>query len=446
MIKSQSIKLKDFSSKWYRRWSILLKQEKGVYGRKIHNKAWQNAIILQALSERGYLKAGNAAIGFGVGTERIPSALAALGLRVTATDQSLETGRKAGWDNIGQLTHDRNDLNQYGIAKKNDFDSNVIFRNCDMRKINNEFQDYDIVWSNCALGHLGSIEAGLQFIEASLAVLKPGGIAVHTTEINIVSDTKTLDSGDTVIFRRRDIVGLFQRLRRKGYTCAPLVLDYGSLLADAHFSGHPYDDEPLLKLNVGGHLLSQIVLIIKKPKTPKINRTSAVKARIENRLNRLLASRYLRTHPEVSDYLTHQKPNFPQSIKAKKRTVSVSLKPGQIKSISLSFQNASENHYYGTFQAMHDTYPLVIATANPINRMSKAKTATWPSPSRPTLEFSTPAKTSLLEGIAPNRDFCARIEIKAPKETGEYREDFCFVLEGSDVIPNSNFTVIINVK
>src|ERR1700709_2858984 len=99
MIKSQAIQFKDFSSDWYKKWSALLKQEQGFEtGQRYHNKSWQNAIILQALDERGYLKPGNRALGFGVGMERVPSALAALDVQVTATDQDFKSGEKGGWN------------------------------------------------------------------------------------------------------------------------------------------------------------------------------------------------------------------------------------------------------------------------------------------------------------------------------------------------------------
>jgi hypothetical protein len=64
---------------------------------------------------------------------------------------------------------------------------------------------YDFLWSSCALEHLGSLDAGLDFVVNAMDLLKPGGTAIHTTEFNLSSDDETLTSGPCVIYRRRDI-------------------------------------------------------------------------------------------------------------------------------------------------------------------------------------------------------------------------------------------------
>ena len=40
---------------------------------------------------------------------------------------------------------------------------------------------FDLIWSCCALEHLGSPEAGLKFVRHTLGLLEPGGVSVHTT-------------------------------------------------------------------------------------------------------------------------------------------------------------------------------------------------------------------------------------------------------------------------
>ena len=112
MLKSKTIQFSDFSTDWYIKWSRILKQQKGLYGIRYHNKGWQNAIILQAAYERGVIVPVNNALGFGVGIERILSALAHLGMNVTATVQDFVNGQKAGWHN-GQLAHKASDLNKF---------------------------------------------------------------------------------------------------------------------------------------------------------------------------------------------------------------------------------------------------------------------------------------------------------------------------------------------
>jgi SAM-dependent methyltransferase len=447
MIKSQTIQYKDFSSDWYEKWSILLKQQKGITPtQKFHNKAWQNAIILQTLSERGYLKEGNRALGFGVGKERVPSALAALGLKVTATDQDFTSGKKGGWDN-GQLTHTRNDLNQYGIANKKTFDQDVEFENCDMTKISKRFNNkYDIVWSNCALGHLGSIDAGLKFIEKSLDCLKPGGIAVHTTETNVVSNTDTIESGGTVIFRRKDLVDLFFKLRNRGYQCAPLHLDFGSAPEDKSFGFDPYETEVLLKLNAGGYLLSQMVLVIRKPHTLRPGRTAALRKKTEETLNSQRMKTFLIRNPELQEYIKRQQSITTSGVKPKQRVTRLKLKANQTDLARLQFKNTSSTSYYDIEKMFHDGNPLMVATSDPVNRSSKLATKAWLSPSRPNPKLTQTKKTPVWGGIKPGSTFWADLSLKAPSKPGKYVEEFCFTLEGLPVIPNSQFTIELDVR
>ena len=87
--------------------------------------------------------------------------------------------------------------------------------------------EFDFCWSCCALEHLGSLSAGLRFIERSLDTLRPGGWAVHTTEFNLFSDAATVERGATVLYRQRDLKWLVEHLQRQGHQSAPLDLTLG---------------------------------------------------------------------------------------------------------------------------------------------------------------------------------------------------------------------------
>ncbi len=447
MIKSQAIRFKDFSSDWYKKWSALLKQEKGFNSTQtFHNKSWQNAIILQALDERGYLKPGNTALGFGVGTERVPSALAALGLKVTATDQDFKSGKRGGWDN-GQLTRTRNDLNQYGIASKKVFDKNVEFENCDMTKISRKFNNkYDIIWSNCALGHLGSIPESLKFIEKSLDCLKPGGIAVHTTETNVVSNTDTIETGGTVIFRRSDLTGLLYKLRKLGYECSPLVLNFGSDVEDKGFSFDPFDDNVLLKLNAGGYILSQMVLIIRKPKTLRAQKTASLHKLREDAVNHLRMQAHLARNADLREHIKQHAPLTTAGVQPQKKIVRLSVKANEAKLIRLTFKNTSGVTYYDVSKMFHGTHPLTLITSDPVNGPSKFASKAWLSPARPNPKLTPVEHTPAWQGIKPGSTFLADLELQAPPKPGKYIEEFCFTLEGLPTIPGSEFTIELTVQ
>ncbi|MFC7553839.1 methyltransferase domain-containing protein [Pseudoroseomonas wenyumeiae] len=63
------------------------------------------------------------------------------------------------------------------------------FRAVDMTRIPRDLHgQFDLVWSACALEHLGSLRAGENFILEAMRCLKPGGIAIHTTEFDLDAD------------------------------------------------------------------------------------------------------------------------------------------------------------------------------------------------------------------------------------------------------------------
>ena len=60
MIKSHSLLFSDFDTKWYKNWARELKQDRDhLAGHKLKaNKFWQNAVMVEALYERGMLEDG----------------------------------------------------------------------------------------------------------------------------------------------------------------------------------------------------------------------------------------------------------------------------------------------------------------------------------------------------------------------------------------------------
>jgi len=58
-----------------------------------------------------------------------------------------------------------------------------------------DLSDFDFCWSASAFEHFGSIDQGLAFIERIIECLKPGGRAVHTTELNVSSNDDTVAEG-----------------------------------------------------------------------------------------------------------------------------------------------------------------------------------------------------------------------------------------------------------
>lgn len=457
MLKSQAIKYEDFDSKWYKHWAKELRQTKNFETNPIHNKFWQNAAIIQAISERGNLKKHQKALGFGVGNERVPSLLSKYKVYVTATDQNPEFAPAQVWDN-GQLAHGLESLNSFGICDMNIFREYVNYEVADMNKIKAKFKNqFDIVWSNCALGHLGNIENGLKFIENSVDCLKPGGVAVHTTEVNVLSDTSTLDTGGTVIFRYKDLEKIFFKLRSKGFVCEPLVFNFGSKKMDKLISFEPFGGNNLLKIQVQGNVLSQIVLIISRPKKLRkpIKSTLIARSKIERSRNIFRRKKYIALNSWLKHYIKAQKNsiNLTDELKPIARRMQISGKAGAELMATMKYKNNSEHVFFGLFHALSHTNPLLLGTDKPVNRPSKFAHASWFSRNRPSADFTkingriiSGNSSGNLGSFSPGDTCTYEVRLVLPKKPGIYFENFCLVLEGVGVLPETEIELKITVS
>lgn len=245
----------------YRRWCDELHESPST-----HRKQWEFCYILQALETSGVLYSGARGLGFGVGDEPLTAAFAARGIGVMATDLEVGIAAQQGWVETDQHARSKDVLNNRGLCPQEQFDRLVDFRFMDMNAIDADLQGFDFCWSACALEHLGSIEQGLQFIEASLDCLRPGGVAVHTTEYNCQSNDATLDNASTVLFRQRDLIKLAKRLRRRGHE---IVLNFntGDQPLDLHIDVPPYSQSNHLKLQIAQWVTTSFGIIVhKRPK------------------------------------------------------------------------------------------------------------------------------------------------------------------------------------
>jgi 2-polyprenyl-3-methyl-5-hydroxy-6-metoxy-1,4-benzoquinol methylase len=231
---------------------------------RYHRKLWEFVFICQVLYERGMIADGRRALGFGVGAEPLTAYFAAHGVEIVATDMAPEDAMAAGWTQTAQHAAGKESLRRPAICPDEAFDRNVSFRNVDMNEVPDDLTGFDFCWSACALEHLGSIDHGLDFIERSLATLKPGGLAVHTTEFNLGSDWETLETGSTVLFRRRDLEGLMERLQARGHIVTPIDFHPGFGEVDRYVDVAPYLEQPHLKMALEGFATTSIGLIVQR--------------------------------------------------------------------------------------------------------------------------------------------------------------------------------------
>ena len=282
-LRSMLCRQEHFSSAWYQAWRqriasaapVLEQERRAVWGavwdgmnndKTMHRKLWEWCAVAQALEERGLLVPGRKGIGFAVGMEPLASLFAARGVQLIASDFHGETANVT-WESTGQLGDSLVNIHWPGILPFEDFSARVCYQNIDMRDLRQiPCEEYDFSWSSCSFEHLGSLEAGFEFLINSLACLKPGGIAVHTTEFNVSSNEDTIEVGESVIYRKKDIEAFDYRLRKLACAIEALDFDAGSEQHDIAFDYPPFytHGRQHLKLQLGEYVCTSMLIIIRK--------------------------------------------------------------------------------------------------------------------------------------------------------------------------------------
>ena len=232
-----------------------------------HRKLWELVFILRAGEQYGKLVSDCRAIGFGVGQEPIPAYLASLGLSVLATDLDPRDDQSESWAASGQHMSGLDALYHPELVPDAVLEQRVRTRYVDMNAVPEDLGRFDLVWSACALEHLGSPEAGLEFVIRTLDLLEPGGIAVHTTELELTPREDTADYGHLAIYRIADLERLAARVRELGlemhtnwYVALETSLDRWIALPP-----YPVDDPAHLKLAIGNSVSTSVGLLIRRP-------------------------------------------------------------------------------------------------------------------------------------------------------------------------------------
>lgn len=251
-------------SEWYKTWGARMREHPERPTQHYNRKLWEWVYILRTVDKRGLLAPGRRGLGFGVGVEPLAAVMADHGCEVVATDMFVDDAQNAGWVSTDQHASNVDAMNRAGICDPDTFRRLVTFRPMDMTKIDADLTGFDFCWSSCSLEHLGSLEAGMQFVENSLRCLRPGGVAVHTTEYNVLSNFATLTAGSTVIYRKRDILALARRLRAAGHEIT-LNLNPGAGKVDKYHDVPPYFQHGAhLKLELDRFVTTSIGLIVTK--------------------------------------------------------------------------------------------------------------------------------------------------------------------------------------
>lgn len=268
MLKSTVCRYEHFLSPWYAKWTKLMGFPTPVTleNNTSYRKIWEWSAIMQALDERGMLRAGKRGVGFAVGTESLPSIFAAHGVEILATDLPSEQS-DGYWDKGNQHASHLESIFHPNHVAEADFRRLVTFQPTNMMDLSAlPDASFDFAWSSCAMEHLGSLEAGLDFTRNVMRILKPGGIAVHTTEYNCSSNDLTMTEGWNVIYREQDLRALDRSLRTMQCGLEPLDLDVGVHDFDLAYDPEPYFSTPArhIKLQFGPFVATSFLLIARK--------------------------------------------------------------------------------------------------------------------------------------------------------------------------------------
>jgi len=234
-------------------------------GPTLHRKVWEFVYVLRAAEQEGVLAPGRRAAGFGVGREPIPAALAAHGVDVLATDLDASDHEASSWANSGQHLSSLEALSVPGIVTDDVLERQVAVRYVDMNAIPDDLGTFDLVWSCCALEHLGGARAGLEFVLGTLELLRPGGVAVHTTELELTARATTAEYGHIVVYRPSDLDAFAHDVRDRGFAIETNWYVAMETPADRWISPPPFDDAAHLKLVIGDSVSTSVGLVIQRP-------------------------------------------------------------------------------------------------------------------------------------------------------------------------------------
>lgn len=221
----------------------------------LDRKNWEYCFIVNAIESYAAIGPGTRGLAFGCGMEFISSVMAAHGSDILATDY---VEQSHNWQAKG-----RDDLYSAAHIDRASFDERVRFQHLDMNDIDPSVTGFDYLWSTGSLEHIGGYGKGLAFVENAMSCLKPGGIAVHTTEFTLTSDEMGQDTPTLSFYCRSDIELLAERLITAGHMIV-LNFERGTTVADTHVDMPPYHYGHTLCAHFSSHVITSIGLIIQK--------------------------------------------------------------------------------------------------------------------------------------------------------------------------------------
>jgi SAM-dependent methyltransferase len=228
-----------------------------------HRKQWEYIYIIASIMKSGLVKPNARGLSFGCGTEPMAAFFAKMGCSIVGTDMPPAMAKDASWTQYDQHASNKHALNVNGICDSDTFERNVDFRFVDMNNIPDDLTGFDFLWSSCALEHLGSLDHGWSFIKNAMKCLKPGGVAVHTTEFTISSLDETYESPEVSFYRKNDIYRLAEDLKSTAKIHAPNFRCMSND-RDELVDRRPFTASEQYKIFLRGHVITSIGIIVQK--------------------------------------------------------------------------------------------------------------------------------------------------------------------------------------
>lgn len=215
---------------------------------ELHRKYWEWSYIYRVVEAAGLFGKQARGLVFAVGTEPLPAMFAAHDCRILASDGPQDA--KDMWSAAGEHSDTVEALYKPSICSMELMRARVQTRTIDMLDLPDDIGEFDFLWSSCSIEHLGGIEPASTFVKNAMRYLKPGGIAIHTTEFNLSSNDATIDGWPTCLFRKQDLERLTADLIDQGHSVREWNFWPGSSgPRDEHIDYPPYGP-PHLKIGL----------------------------------------------------------------------------------------------------------------------------------------------------------------------------------------------------
>jgi len=233
----------------------------------IHRKDWEWALGIIAMRRFGKLNEKSTAIGVGSGTEPVPFYLANKVKHVYATDLY---GQNDGWKSAAPSDFPENPKKYAPFPYKED--ALTVLR-MDGTKLEFPSESFDIAFSFSSIEHFGggkNHSGALRSLKEMERVLKPGGLAVITTEY-IINDKEHPE-----FFNKRtiysDLIDKLEKLKlvepldlRITTKTLDTVIDYSSVGVSWNNINNDYKrTHPHIVLRIKNILFTSIMLVFQK--------------------------------------------------------------------------------------------------------------------------------------------------------------------------------------